>query len=135
MFGLFTRNKNKISFHFISNFHISRISRRGNNRKRCTFVVISKKKISLFLFLSFLKRSSSFFHKKLLAREKDPPPNAWRIRPGQAFYFGLNVRKRASRVAGQWLELEHCLSLVTKTTRVFTRRGYIRNKTRFIVLK
>lgn len=134
MFGLFTRNKNKISFHFISNFHISRISRRGNNRKRCTFVAISKKKISLFLFLSFLKRSSSFFHKKLLAREKDPP-NAWRIRPGQAFYFGLNVRKRASRVAGQWLELEHCLSLVTKTTRVFTRRGYIRNKTRFIVLK
>lgn len=53
MFTLFTRNKNKISFHFISNFHISRISR-GNNRKRSRLLRSLKEDLFFFFLKTFL---------------------------------------------------------------------------------
>lgn len=113
MFTLFTRNKNKISFHFISNFHISRISR-GNNRKRSR--LLRSLKEDLFFF--FLKRSSSFFHKKLLAHEKDLL-NAWRIRLGQAL-FRFERKKKSIANSGSMARIR-TLSHLSQRQPVFLR--------------
>lgn len=124
MFRLFTRNKNKIKSRFI-------LFQTFISHKSIIVIIIVNDHEKIFFFF-LKKRSSSLFHKELLAREKDPPNMT--NTPGQAL-FRFERKKKSIANSGSMARIRTLSHLSQRQTRVFTRCGYIRDKTRFIVLK